>query len=97
MSQIMDDVLEQVRRHCLVDPNDAEEMSKLQDDVNAAWQYLSGSDVNVSAADELSLLAVRRLAIYWHESVGPDRQYGYPDPPPDLNALILNLRYKPMK
>lgn len=91
-AQARNELLEQLRRHCIVDPDDAEEMLNLEDDLEAAESYMLGSGVPVSS-DPLRLLLLRKLAIYYHESVGPDRQYGYPDPPPDLNALILNLRY----
>lgn len=84
-------LLDQVRRHCVVDPNDTEAMDNLRDDLAAAASYLLGAGVPISN-DPLRLLALRKLAIYYHESVGPDRQYGYPDPPPDLNSLVLSLR-----
>ncbi len=77
-----------------MDPNDTEDMANLEDDLAAAESYLAANDVDVSD-DPLRLLTLRKLAIYYHESVGPDRQYGYPAPPPDLNALILNLRGMP--
>ena len=46
-------------------------------------------------ADDNALrdMALRKLALYFYENRSADERTGYPDPPPDLNALILNLRY----
>ena len=83
--------LEQLRRYAVVDVNDAQAMQNLQDAYESADAYIRGSGVPDSD-DPLRALLLRKLALYYYECRGPDPRYGYPDPPPDLNALVLQLR-----
>lgn len=83
--------LEQLRRYALVDADDSGEMQNLQDAWEAAAAYAQGAGVPESESP-LRALLLRKLALYYYECRGPDPRYGYPDPPPDLNALVLQLR-----
>lgn len=95
MSEYEETLLEQLRRHHIVDPNDEEEMENLKDDLQAAISYAAGAGVP-ETEDPLRALLIRKLAGYWYECRGPDtRTNTYPDPPPDLNALVLQLRSAP--
>lgn len=91
---ISDAQMEKLRKWAVVDPDDTDEIENLRDDAEAAEAYLQGAGVPDSDSP-LRFLVLRKLVVYWHESRGPDRQYGYPAPPPDLNALILSLRHGP--
>lgn len=83
---------ETLARWLIEDQTDTEAMANVQDALDAAEAYVQGAGVP-DGDDPLRDMAVRKLAAYYYEARSPDERYGYPDPPPDLNALILNLRY----
>lgn len=73
-------------------PDDEHAAQNMQDALAAAEVYLEGA--GVPARDNaLRDMALRKLTLYFYENRSADERNGYPDPPPDLNALILNLRY----
>lgn len=73
-------------------PDDDHALRNMQDALDAAEIYMEGAGV---PKDDNALrdMALRKLALYFYESRSADERNGYPDPPPDLNALVLNLRY----
>lgn len=87
--------MEKLRRYAGVSPDDEEGISVLEDCALAAEEYLRGSDVDMTGESALRELTLRKLALYWWDHRSADRQYGYPAPPPDLNALVLSLRKAP--
>ena len=90
------EMLEQLRRYAAEDPNDTEAARNLRDALDGAEAYLTGAGVAFSAdRTALQALALRKLALYYYECRAPDPRYGWPDPPPDLNALVLQLRNQP--
>ena len=74
------------------DPEDEEARRNLSDALAAAEGYLTGAGVPETDGP-LRDMALRKLAVHFYENRSADERYGYPDPPPDLNALVLNLRY----
>ena len=82
---------ETLARWLIEDQNDAESMENVRDALTAAEAYVQGAGVP-DTDGPLRDMAVRKLASYYYESRSPDERYGYPSPPPDLNALILQLR-----
>ena len=73
-------------------PEDTHAKNNLQDALDAAEAYIQGAGVP-DTDSALRDMALRKLALYYYEHRSADERYGYPDPPPDLNALILNVRY----
>ena len=73
-------------------PDDDHAARNMQDALSAAESYMMGAGVP-DEDNALRDMALRKLALYFYENRSADERYGYPDPPPDLNALILNLRY----
>lgn len=83
--------LEEFRRWEVENADDEEAMSNLRDALAGADAYLHGAGV----PDEDSALRdilLRKIASYFYEVRAPG-QSGYPDLPPDLNHLVLSLRY----
>ena len=90
------EMLEQLRRFAVEDPNDEEAMRNLRDALDGAEAYLAAGGVTIAAdRTDLQALALRKLALYYYECRAPDPRYGFPDLPPDLNALVLQLRTAP--
>ena len=90
------EILEQLRRYAVVDPDDTEEIQNLRDALDGAEAYLTASGVTIpDERTHLQALALRKLALYFFECRAPDPRYGWPDLPPDLNALVLQLRNEP--
>ena len=83
---------ETLARWLVEDQTDTEAMANVQDALDAAEVYITGAGVP-EGDNALRDMAVRKLASYFYENRSADERYGYPAPPPDLNALILNLRY----
>ena len=83
--------LEELRRWEVVDPEDAEAMANLRDALFSADGYLQGAGVT-NEDTPLRDMLLRKMAAYFYEVRAPG-QSGYPDLPPDLNALVLNLRH----
>ena len=83
---------ETLARWLIEDQTDTDAMENVRDALTAAEAYVHGAGVP-DTDDPLRDMAVRKLAAYFYENRSADERYGYPDPPPDLNALVLNLRY----
>lgn len=83
--------LEALRRWAVVDPSDPEELQNLQDALTFAEGYLKGAGVP-EREDPVRELLLRKMALYYYENRSADSKGAYPEPPPDLNALILQLR-----
>lgn len=83
--------LEELRRWEVVDAEDAEAMANLRDALFSADGYLQGAGVT-NEDTPLRDMLLRKLAAYFYEVRAPG-QSGYPDLPPDLNALVLQLRH----
>lgn len=83
--------LEELRRWEVVDQEDAEAMANLRDALFSADGYLQGAGVT-NEDTPLRDMLLRKLAAYFYEVRAPG-QSGYPDLPPDLNALVLQLRH----
>lgn len=83
--------LEELRRWEVVDPEDAEAMANLRDALFSADGYLQGAGVT-NEDTPLRDMLLRKMAAYFYEVRAPG-QSGYPDLPPDLNALVLQLRH----
>ena len=83
--------LEELRRWEVVDPEDTHEMANLRDALFAADGYLAGAGVPDEDTPLRDML-LRKMAAYFYEVRAPG-QNGYPDLPPDLNHLVLNLRH----
>ena len=83
--------LEELRRWEVVDPEDAEAMANLRDALFSADGYLQGAGVT-NEDTPLRDTLLRKMAAYFYEVRAPG-QSGYPDLPPDLNALVLQLRH----
>ena len=83
---------EDLVRWAAEDPLDQEALTNLNDALTAAQGYLLGAGVP-DADSVLRDMALRKLAMYFYEVRAPDSRNGFPDPPPDLNALILQLRH----
>lgn len=83
--------LEDLRRWEVVDADDAEAMANLRDALFAADGYLAGAGVPDEDTPLRDML-LRKMAAYFYEVRAPG-QSGYPDLPPDLNALVLQLRH----
>ncbi len=86
------EAVEELRRWEGEEPDDEEAMRNLGDALDSAESYLLGAGVKASS-DPLRNMARRKLAVYFYEVRGPSNQNGYPALPPDLNHLVLNLRY----
>ena len=86
-----EDQLSALARWALVDPNSQEDMASLQDAMTFAEGYLLGAGVPVSDSPVREVL-LRKLALYYFENRSADSKGVYPEPPPDLNALILQAR-----
>ena len=83
--------LEELRRWEVVDADDADEMANLRDALFSADGYLQGAGV-MNEDTPLRDMLLRKMAAYFYEVRAPG-QSGYPDLPPDLNALVLQLRH----
>ena len=83
--------LEELRRWEVVDAEDAEAMANLRDALFSADGYLQGAGVT-NEDTPLRDMLLRKMAAYFYEVRAPG-QNGYPDLPPDLNALVLQLRH----
>ena len=83
--------LEELRRWEVVDADDADEMANLRDALFSADGYLQGAGVP-NEDTPLRDMLLRKMAAYFYEVRAPG-QSGYPDLPPDLNALVLQLRH----
>ena len=83
--------LEELRRWEVVDAEDAETMANLRDALFSADGYLQGAGVT-NEDTPLRDMLLRKMAAYFYEVRAPG-QSGYPDLPPDLNALVLQLRH----
>lgn len=83
--------LEELRRWVVEDANDAEAMANLRDALFSADGYLQGAGVT-NEDTPLRDMLLRKMAAYFYEVRAPG-QSGYPDLPPDLNALVLQLRH----
>lgn len=83
--------LEELRRWEVVDAEDAEAMANLRDALFSADGYLQGAGVT-NEDTPLRDMLLRKMAAYFYEVRAPG-QSGYPDLPPDLNALVLQLRH----
>ena len=83
--------LEELRRWEVVDAEDADEMANLRDALFSADGYLQGAGVT-NEDTPLRDMLLRKMAAYFYEVRAPG-QSGYPDLPPDLNALVLQLRH----
>lgn len=83
--------LEELRRWEVVDADDAEAMANLRDALFSADGYLQGAGVT-NEDTPLRDMLLRKMAAYFYEVRAPG-QSGYPDLPPDLNHLVLNLRH----
>ena len=83
--------LEELRRWEVVDPEDTDEMANLQDALFSADGYLQGAGVT-NEDTPLRDMLLRKMAADFYEVRAPG-QSGYPDLPPDLNALVLQLRH----
>ena len=83
--------LEELRRWEVVDADDADEMANLRDALFSADGYLQGAGVT-NEDTPLRDMLLRKMAAYFYEVRAPG-QSGYPDLPPDLNALVLQLRH----
>ena len=83
--------LEELRRWEVEDANDAEAMANLRDALFSADGYLQGAGVT-NEDTPLRDMLLRKMAAYFYEVRAPG-QSGYPDLPPDLNALVLQLRH----
>ena len=83
--------LEELRRWAVEDANDAEAMANLRDALFSADGYLQGAGVT-NEDTPLRDMLLRKMAAYFYEVRAPG-QSGYPDLPPDLNALVLQLRH----
>lgn len=83
--------LEELRRWEVVDADDADEMANLRDALFSADSYLAGAGVSDEDSPLRDML-LRKMAAYFYEVRAPG-QAGYPDLPPDLNALVLQLRH----
>ena len=79
-------------RWLIEDPGDPDAMESVEDALTAAEAYVQGAGVP-DAESPLRDMLVRKLASYYYESRSPDDRYGYPAPPPDINALVLQLRH----
>ena len=86
------DALDALRRWAMVDPNDEEEMANLRDAMLFAEGYIRGAGAEAGAGDPVYDLLLRKLTLYYFEARSADSKGVYPDPPPDLNALIIQLR-----
>ena len=89
------DALEAMRRWGIVDPNDADEMANLQDAMLFAEGYMQGAGADRCAGTPVYELLLRKLTLYFYEHRSADSKGVYPAPPPDLNALVIQLRYAP--
>ena len=74
-----------------MDADDADEMANLRDALFSADGYLQGAGVT-NEDTPLRDMLLRKMAAYFYEVRAPG-QSGYPDLPPDLNALVLQLRH----
>ena len=83
--------LEELRRWEVVDADDAEAMANLRDALFSADGYLQGAGVT-NEDTPLRDMLLRKMAAYFYEVRAPG-QSGYPDLPPDLSALVLQLRH----
>ena len=83
--------LEELRRWEVVDAEDAETMANRRDALFSADGYLQGAGVT-NEDTPLRDMLLRKMAAYFYEVRAPG-QSGYPDLPPDLNALVLQLRH----
>lgn len=90
--ETIDAKVEELRRWERVDADDADAIADLLDALTAAHGYLVGAGIP-EADTPLWNMLLRKVAVYFYEVRGPDRQHGYPDLPPDLDHLVLNLRY----
>lgn len=86
-----DEALAAMLRWAQVDPNDEDEVANLQDAVLFAEGYLAGAGVPL-ICDPVRELLLRKMALYFYENRSADSKGVYPAPPPDLNALVLQLR-----
>ena len=86
------ELLDAMRRWAMVDPNDEEEMASLRDAMLFAQGYMQGAGADVGAGSPVYDLLLRKLTLYYYEARSADSKGNYPDPPPDLNSLILQLR-----
>ena len=86
------DALDAMRRWAMVDPNDEEDMESLRECMLFAEGYLRGAGADNGYGDPVYDLVLRKLTLYYFEARSADSKGVYPDPPPDLNALIIQLR-----
>lgn len=73
-------------------PDDEHALRNMQDALDAAEIYMEGAGVPWQD-NPLRDMALRKVALYFYEFRSADERGVYPDLPPDLNALVLNLRY----
>lgn len=78
-------------RWAQVDPNDEDEVANLQDAMLFAEGYLAGAGVPLTFHPVRDVL-LRKMTLYFYENRSADSKGVYPAPPPDLNALVLQLR-----
>lgn len=90
----LDGALTAMLRWAHVDPNDEDEVANLQDAALFAEGYLAGAGVPRSDNPAREVL-LRKMALYYYEHRSADSKGVYPAPPPDLNALVLQLRTAP--
>ncbi|MBO4794293.1 MAG: phage gp6-like head-tail connector protein [Deltaproteobacteria bacterium] len=83
--------LEALRRWAVADPEDPDELENLRDALTFAEGYLRGAGVP-EREDPVRELLLRKMALYYYEHRSADSKGAYPEPPPDLNALVLQLR-----
>ena len=82
--------LDDFRRWEAESADDEEAIANLRDALLAADGYLQGAGVT-NEDSALRDILLRKVASYYYEARAPG-QNGYPDLPPDLNHLVLQLR-----